>query len=75
MITPRLFIPQTDSSSITFIKTKVKRFESYSGVDKPIDEQINKFVESNNVSIMDVKYIVQERSEVALVIYMEAIEV
>ena len=51
--------------------TKVKKFESYAGVDKSIDEQINEFVESNNVSIMDVKYIVQERNEVALIIYME----
>lgn len=59
----------------TLLKTKVKKFESYLGVDKPIDEQINGFVESNNISIMDIKYIVQERSEIALVIYMEQVEV
>lgn len=73
MIPPRLVTTHTDSS-ITFIKTKVKKFYSYSGVDKPIDEQINEFVEANNISIMDIKYVVQERSDVALVIYMEAIE-
>ena len=56
------------------IKTRVKKFESYLGVDKPIDEQINSFVESSNISIMDIKYIVQERSEVALVIYMEQVK-
>ena len=55
--------------------TKVKKIESYLGVDKPIDEQINSFVELNNISIMDIKYIVQERSEVALIIYMEEVEV
>lgn len=67
---PHLITTPADSS-IKLLKTKVKKFESYAGVDKPIDEQINEFVESNNVSIMDVKYIVQERNEVALIIYTE----
>lgn len=70
---PHLITTHTDSS-IKLLKTKVKKFESYLGVDKPIDEQINEFVETNNVSIMNVKYIVQDRNEVALIIYMEEVE-
>ena len=61
-------------SSITLLKTKVKRFYSYYGVDKIIDEQINEFIESNNVSIIDIKYVVRERDEIALVIYMEEVK-
>lgn len=69
---PHLITTPADSS-MKLLKTKVKKFESYAGVDKPIDEQINEFVESNNISIMDVKYIVRSETEVALIIYMEEV--
>lgn len=64
-----------ENSSMTLLKTKVKKFEAYHSVDKKIDEQINEFVEANNVSILDVKYVARERDEIALVIYMEQVEV
>ena len=48
---------------------KVKRFDISGYESIKIDEKINQFLEENDVELIDIKYVLDDGYEVALVIY------